>query len=604
MKNLEILINQELNGIELKFAEKPSIDVIESVKANGFKWSSKKRIWWAKNTAERLAFVETLGEVSPAPSSAPSSKVELINMEGVGSKEKTAYGADLAKVIREELKTRGVKGVTVRARRITYDTGITITVKATADDLASIEEAKERYTMSCFEHDVYNNGLYIGDRWLYANEFETMSEEDKEAVFYQYLDYAIRSTNEFKQYHHDRKECFTLSSKFWHKCLCIYQIANQWNYDNSDSMTDYFDVGYYLDIDIKHDKDIELRATMTEEERQALEDERREKAEEFERFCKEQEEKEKQYKEAEAKRKVWEAESFEMIYNNIYIEDLEESEALYIDNLVGDCGKACSIEELKEGIERNPHHNEAMVNRIVKFKDIEAFDRFCQMFLYDFDFLAQKGGTACEDVRISDDFNIYQLTTEQRESIKWFCFNCVAVYLNEELKLVIDPQGYDYARYVFLTDNATIRNASEVLAGFRKESETKQPFYFPKDVEEQTASINIGDEITVYQCDGWILNSIYGGSGVVLGVRPGTYAQHEGVYIDLKNGKKTTSAFIRNTNECLIYKGIKPELPDSITRRQVNNNMYELFNYDKLLPSVYEYYKNLGELPIVDTWQR
>ncbi|ASA22733.1 hypothetical protein [Paenibacillus donghaensis] len=53
-------INEEKNGIELTFAKKPSLVFIESLKENGFRWSSYSGKWWAKQTAERLAFAQSL----------------------------------------------------------------------------------------------------------------------------------------------------------------------------------------------------------------------------------------------------------------------------------------------------------------------------------------------------------------------------------------------------------------------------------------------------------------------------------------------------------------------------------------------------------------
>lgn len=146
--------------------------------------------------------------------------------------------------------------------------------------------------------------------------------------------------------------------------------------------------------------------------------------------------------------------------------------------------------------------------------------------------------------------------------------------------------------------------ASKELEAQAQASKEKEPFYFPAPLSEQIESIAIGDEVTIYQCDGWILNNIYGGSGSVIGIKPGTYAQYSGYYIELNNGRKCSTAFIRDSKECLIYRGIKPLLPESVTHRRINERMTESYNYDVLFPNVLNYYKDLGENPIVDTYQR
>lgn len=53
-------INQELNGIELSFEGKPAEEIREAMKAAGFRWHRMKKLWYAKNTTERLALAEEL----------------------------------------------------------------------------------------------------------------------------------------------------------------------------------------------------------------------------------------------------------------------------------------------------------------------------------------------------------------------------------------------------------------------------------------------------------------------------------------------------------------------------------------------------------------
>lgn len=65
--------------------------------------------------------------------------------------------------------------------------------------------------------------------------------------------------------------------------------------------------------------------------------------------------------------------------------------------------------------------------------------------------------------------------------------------------------------------------------------------------------------------------------------------------------RKEKQVFIRDNKKCLIYEGIKPLLPDSITRRYISDNMYELLNSDVVFPAILDYYK---EKPLLDTIQR
>lgn len=52
--------NEERDGVEIVFPAKPSDEVRERMKALGFRWSRPQGLWYAKRTAERLAFAQSL----------------------------------------------------------------------------------------------------------------------------------------------------------------------------------------------------------------------------------------------------------------------------------------------------------------------------------------------------------------------------------------------------------------------------------------------------------------------------------------------------------------------------------------------------------------
>ena len=51
---VEIFINEQLKGIELKFKTRPSEEVRAELKASGWKWHHKKALWYAKNDPEHM----------------------------------------------------------------------------------------------------------------------------------------------------------------------------------------------------------------------------------------------------------------------------------------------------------------------------------------------------------------------------------------------------------------------------------------------------------------------------------------------------------------------------------------------------------------------
>ncbi|TVY09926.1 LPD25 domain-containing protein [Paenibacillus cremeus] len=51
-------VNKEKKGIEIKFTVKPSQNVIDTLKENGFKWSSYNSVWYTKQTPDALNFAQ------------------------------------------------------------------------------------------------------------------------------------------------------------------------------------------------------------------------------------------------------------------------------------------------------------------------------------------------------------------------------------------------------------------------------------------------------------------------------------------------------------------------------------------------------------------
>jgi hypothetical protein len=429
-----------------------------------------------------------------------------------------------------------------------------------------------------------------------------MTDEERQTAYNNSTIYYLKKDPDFSKYHHERNDMPTITTAFYNKVVAIYQIANQWNYDNSDSMTDYFDIGYFLDIDIKIPDDFIPRETMTDDEITSYNAEiEAEKAKRVAELAKYEQER-KEAEEAAKRRAEQEKKDRTTIDNNITIEDIEP---LYISNLLGGIGKECNLKELTETIAESPHHSDAVITRRVSFKDRATFEIFGEYLLADWDFCNGKGGTATDDVRLDGIKNLYTLNTDQRESVKWYMCDCIGVYVEDELQLVINPEGYSYPRYCYIpSEDTTTTDATTEAEKQRTHSESLPPFYFPETVEKQVEKLHEGQQITVYQCDGWNLANVYGGFGTITAIDPGTYAQYKGVYITLRHGKTTKQVFIRDNKKCLIYEGIKPLLPNNIYSESISENMSRIYNADELYPRILDYYGKQGETPLIDTIQR
>lgn len=398
---------------------------------------------------------------------------ENINMNGVGVKKLSCRcGAELAALIRGELKSRGVKGVTVKS---SHWHSITVTVKATPEDFTSIEEAKKRFDLSLFQCEIERKEIvYIFNRRLSCEEFEKMTDEEKAETYENYIKQQICRIDSFCE-HLKRADYWEITKDFFERLHKIFKIANQWNYDNSDLMTDYFDVGYYFDIAIKKPEDFQPRETMTEEEKNDYKEEQEEEQRQLEEAERKFKEEEKRLEKEREERQKREARARERIENGVLILDLKEPEQLYITGLAGGIGKESNLELLDKRIaEEYRERQEAKITRKIAFTNYPAFADFSARFLLDFDFIAGTGGTGSADVRLSDGIEFYKLTKKQLDSIKFYLTNCIAVYYKNEIQYIIDAQGFNYARYVYrLTAKSEILNAAEVLKQQEEESRQK-----------------------------------------------------------------------------------------------------------------------------------
>ena len=85
-------LNQELNGIEIKFDTKPIRETIESLKEAGFRWHKVKKIWYAKQNESRLALAKEIAGNEIKADSKPEKKTET------ATQKKNKYGVQVGDV--------------------------------------------------------------------------------------------------------------------------------------------------------------------------------------------------------------------------------------------------------------------------------------------------------------------------------------------------------------------------------------------------------------------------------------------------------------------------------------------------------------------------
>ncbi len=607
MPNFEIRKNEQFDSLEVIFSGKPSEAVRSALKEKKFRWNRARGLWYGyAEESDLLQALTSAGESGAVSAPVPAGKIDLSGLDGLTL---DCHGSELAAVIRADLKKRGATGCTVRSSRATYDTVITVTIKLSENDFRSVDELVARFGWLPFfraqSHGVTVSGVYYH---LYGENNITCGDDEHLDVLKAYYRERLNNFDLNSLPVHITEEYLPeLTSAALERVSAITKIANARNYDRSDSYTDYYDVGYYLDIVGKNPADHAAREEMTDAEKETVAaDLARKEAEEKARLEEMERQREEDRKAAEAWQKKHAADR-QTVLSSLTVKDVPEAEQYFITDLQQGIGKECSLQDLQETIaDREKRHKasriDAKIAREVHFQNAEALKIFCDsMFLDDFDFLEGMGGTATDDPRVTDD-NINQLTTEQRERVKFYSCDCIAVYLDGEVKLIIDPHGYSYARYVFLPSDATERRSA------LEPAPNAEPFYIPETVEKQAENLIPGDTVTMFQTDGMFCNIVHKYNGVVSSIAPGKYAQYNGVYIDLQSGRKSIRLFIRDHNDCLIYSGSLPDYPENLRYLRTWNSgsatMMEWADSHEQISRIANYYKQLGAYPVIDTVSR
>lgn len=232
-----------------------------------------------------------------------------------------------------------------------------------------------------------------------------------------------------------------------------YTYAQSWNYDNSDSMTDYFDVNFYgvykNDIVSYNYKQRECKPNETEFETDFLvkksEFDAEQKKQEEERIKKGVEEciiRQAEYEKAEAERQK----KIHRIEKNAEIKTVDYT----ILNAILKANKDDNLGHTEIYDEKQCRET-CQVSREVHFTT-EVYALFEKQLMSDYSFFDGMGGSRTDDRRIQSSIDYDMMTEEERETVEWYNIDCVAIYCDGELKLIVDPQGYNYARYVYVYD--------------------------------------------------------------------------------------------------------------------------------------------------------
>lgn len=593
--------NEQFKSIEITFDGKPSEKIREALKALRFRWHGVRRVWYGytdeQTAREAIENAENSNtEISPKqprkaaklPSLWERTRTDDLPRYGTENalnsearenarKNGSGYDKEAAKIMRRILKERFPEcKISVTSGNAGYLNAVDIAIKETPYTREFIKGDGKYDSPNQYDH--HENSPELKAVLNFCNALHDAFDDDDGDV---YADYGA---------HHD-----------------LYGRAK---------------IGY----DYKQNEQTEQQKADCENFREELAKfEQAEKERKHAEFLEYERQIELERIAAEKQAKIDEQNAAE-ICEHVKVVDLDDSKKYVLLDLVEDMGKANSLKEveqrydelLDEMILKNTGkilRCDAMVSREIYFTDSQIFGNFCKMFLHDFDFLAGTGGSRCVDERLNsiDDYN--KLTQEQTKNLKWFSSECVAVYYNDVLQFVIDAQGYNYARYI-LFDDAEVTAYSERVLYSEYETEEKaktkdlKPFYIPLPLYEQVDRANLQEweEVTAIYVDDYMMTQHI--CGRLNGIIKKSYAQYdEAILLSIQIDKKHEhTAHFYNGKKLLVYRGILPEVPEELKRRQISEIMFENMtagmNSDQYLKNIIGYYKQQGFEPVIDTIAR
>lgn len=168
---------------------------------------------------------------------------------------------------------------------------------------------------------------------------------------------------------------------------------------------------------------------------------------EYKEYCERQKEEHARY---EAIRKQTE-EDLMVIHDSVKI---EECERFFVLDVLFNSSKQNTVDEYNNLDKEREYRQDCAVTKKV-YMDSKTYELFGRHLLEEYAFIAGTGGSATDDVRINSMQDYQFMTKEERETVKWYNDNCVAVYCDNKLVMVVDAQGYDYCRYVGFVDEVS-----------------------------------------------------------------------------------------------------------------------------------------------------
>ena len=238
----EIRENSQYGSREVYFDNKPGGDIIVNLKSLKMRWNPKKKCWYGfAAESDLIAAINAAGEAVVTDGYLGGGAYYGANSG------KYLHGAELSKAIRQAIKAAGIKGVSIRCHTYSGGQSIYATFKTTpadfvskADYIASYEISPSRYWIWTGTEDVHVDKYFSmdGDQQKEIREAAAAAEYERSMTGVQVNQYCIDKYTEF-------------TPDFIEKMHSVNGIIASFNFDESNSMVDYFNTNFYWHLETK-----------------------------------------------------------------------------------------------------------------------------------------------------------------------------------------------------------------------------------------------------------------------------------------------------------------------------------------------------------------
>lgn len=404
--NAVYTLNAEKNGIEISFPGKPAAAFLDMLKTAGYRWSSRRRIWWSKQSA--AAF-----EVA-----------EKITGENIEAAETVHTSADPALDLWDRTRwIPGPGGDDCHAHTV----GSNYKKDMSTKEIASTVK----------KHLVKR---FPGTKWSARSDYNSINI------------YLVSSPYEARNAANNYTDSPEISA------ILDYakKLLESYNWDDSDSMTDYFSCNFYgfvsTDYEYKQTEPTAEQAAEIETFRRRIDEEKQSEYEAMEKRIAEELEKRKAEEEAEKIREEKNREIISAFVSAATVKELSDNEQ-YVIPSCHMARKAACIDEARESVEENA----VDISDCIILQEITAPADILHQFgdhclLHEIPEIFQGvGGSRTFDSRIGSMTDYHNMTADERDSVKWYTL-AVAIYDDTgALWAVVDDEGFNYARYISVT---------------------------------------------------------------------------------------------------------------------------------------------------------